>query len=375
MAKRMVFMLAVVVLLVTTLGFVKYRQIETAIHAAAGFQPPPEAVTTIVAQRQQWPSAINVIGSVEAVQGVTVSADLPGTVAKINFESGKAVKAGEVLIELDTRQERAQLAALEAQRDLAHLNYGRSQELAKQGVISRMDYDRSTAEQQQTEANVAEVRATIDRKTIRAPFSGILGIRKVNLGEYLAAGAPIVPLQSLSPIYVNFGVPQQEAAQVQVGRTIRVSKEETAGQAFSGRVTALDSVVDETTRNVQVQATLTNPNGKLRPGMFVQVDLSVGSNQPVITLPASAISYAPYGDSVFVVSDLKDPKGNAYRGVRQQFVKLGGARGDQVAIISGVKPGEEVVSSGVFKLRNGAAVQVNNKIQPSNNPAPKPEDS
>jgi membrane fusion protein, multidrug efflux system len=375
MAKRMVFMLAVVVLLVTTLGFVKYRQIETAIHAAAGFQPPPEAVTTIVAQRQQWPSAINVIGSVEAVQGVTVSADLPGTVAKINFESGKAVKAGEVLIELDTRQERAQLAALEAQRDLAHLNYGRSQELAKQGVISRMDYDRSTAEQQQTEANVAEVRATIDRKTIRAPFSGILGIRKVNLGEYLAAGAPIVPLQSLSPIYVNFGVPQQEAAQVQVGRTIRVSKEEMAGQAFSGRVTALDSVVDETTRNVQVQATLTNPNGKLRPGMFVQVDLSVGSNQPVITLPASAISYAPYGDSVFVVSDLKDPKGNAYRGVRQQFVKLGGARGDQVAIISGVKPGEEVVSSGVFKLRNGAAVQVNNKIQPSNNPAPKPEDS
>jgi membrane fusion protein, multidrug efflux system len=238
-----------------------------------------------------------------------------------------------------------------------------------------MDYDRSTAEQQQTEANVAEVRATIDRKTIRAPFSGILGIRKVNLGEYLAAGAPIVPLQSLSPIYVNFGVPQQEAAQVQVGRTIRVSKEEMAGQAFSGRVTALDSVVDETTRNVQVQATLTNPNGKLRPGMFVQVDLSVGSNQPVITLPASAISYAPYGDSVFVVSDLKDPKGNAYRGVRQQFVKLGGARGDQVAIISGVKPGEEVVSSGVFKLRNGAAVQVNNKIQPSNNPAPKPEDS
>jgi membrane fusion protein (multidrug efflux system) len=375
MAKRMVFMLGVVVLVLSTLGFVKYRQIESAISKASSFQPPPEAVTTIVAKREQWPSAINIIGSVQAVQGVMVSADLPGTIAKIDFDSGKAVKAGDVLVELDTRQERAQLAALEAQRDLAHLNYGRNEELAKQGVISRVDYDRSNAEQRQTDANVAEVKATIERKTIRAPFSGILGIRKVNLGEYLAAGAPIVPLQSLNPIYVNFGVPQQNTDQVRIGRTIKVAKEDMAGQTFAGRVTAVDSVVDETTRNVQVQATLANPGGKLQPGMFVQVDLNLGSSQPMVTLPASAISYAPYGDSVFVVTDLKDPKGNSYRGVRQQFVKVGGSRGDQVAIISGVNPGDEIVSSGVFKLRNGAAVQVNNKVQPSNNPAPKPEDS
>jgi membrane fusion protein, multidrug efflux system len=375
MAKRMVFMLAVVVLLLTTLGFFKYRQIETAVHASAGFQPPPEAVTTIVAKREQWPSAMNVIGSVEAVQGVTVAADLPGTVAKINFDSGKAVHQGDVLVELDTRQERAQLASLQAQSDLAKLNYDRAQQLSKQGVISRSDYDKSSADQRQTEANVAEIRATIERKTIRAPFSGILGIRKVNLGEYLAAGAPIVPLQSLNPIYVNFGVPQQDAGQVQVGRRVGVSREELAGREFSGRITALDSVIDETTRNIQVQATLPNPSGKLRPGMFVQVDLSLGASQPAITLPASAISYAPYGDSVFIVTDLKDPKGNTYRGVRQQFVKVGASRGDQVAILSGLNPGEEVVSSGVFKLRNGAAVHVNNKIQPSNNPAPKPEDS
>ena len=368
-------MLAVVVLLLTTLGFFKYRQIETAVHAAAGFQPPPEAVTTIIAQRDEWPSAMNVIGSAEAVQGVTVAADLPGTVAKINFDSGKAVHEGDVLVELDTRQERAQLAALEAQRDLARINYGRNKELAKQGVISRQDYDKASADQRQTEANVAEIRATIERKTIRAPFSGILGIRKVNLGEYLAAGAAIVPLQSLNPIYVNFGVPQQVAGQVQVGRGIHVSREEMAGQVFSGRITALDSVIDETTRNIQVQATLPNPGSKLRPGMFVQVDLALGACQPAITLPASAISYAPYGDSVFVVTELKGPKGNSYRGVRQQFVKVGASRGDQVAVTSGVNPGEEVVSSGVFKLRNGAAVQVNNKVQPSNNPAPKPEDS
>lgn len=375
MAKRMLFMLAVVVLLLTTLGFVKYRQIETAIHKAAGFQPPPEAVTTVVATREQWSSAMNVIGSLEAVQGVTVSADLPGTVAKINFESGKAVHEGDVLVELDTRQERAQLAALEAQRDLAHLNYDRSLQLAKEGVISRMDYDRSSADQRQTEANVAEIRATIQRKTIRAPFSGILGIRKINLGEYLAAGAPIVSLQSLNPIYVDFGVPQQEVGRLQIGRSLRVTREELPGQGFSGRVTAVDSVINETTRNVQVQATLPNPGGKLRPGMFVQVDLALGASQPMITLPASAISYAPYGDSVFIITDLKDPKGNPYRGVRQQFVKTGGSRGDQVAITSGVNPGEEVVTSGVFKLRNGAAVQINNKVKPSDNPAPKPEDS
>jgi membrane fusion protein (multidrug efflux system) len=285
------------------------------------------------------------------------------------------VRQGDVLVELDTSQERAQLHALEAQRDLARLNYSRMDELAKEGVISRMDYDRATAEQKQRVANVAEVRAAIERKTIRAPFSGILGIRKVNLGQYLSAGGPVVPLQSLNPIYVNFGIPQQDAAQVKIGRKLRIEAQEMAGQVFTGRVTAIDSVVDETTRNVQVQATLSNPGGKLRPGMFVQVDLAVGGSRSVITLPASAISYAPYGDSVFVLTDMKGPNGETYRGVRQQFVKVEGSRGDQVAVVSGINPGDEVVSSGVFKLRNGSAVQVNNKVKPGNNPAPKPEDS
>lgn len=374
MAKRMTLMLGVIVVLLTTLGFIKFRQIQSAVHAAA-FQPPPEAVTTIVAEREQWPATMTIIGTMEAVQGVTVSADLPGTVARINFDSGKWVKAGDVLVELDTRQERAQLASLEAQRDLAQLNFGRMQQLAREGVISRMDYDRSTAEQRQTEANVAEIRATIERKTIRAPFSGILGIRKVNLGQYLAGGGPVVTLQSLNPIYVNVGVPQQAGGQVRVGRSLRVTTDELAGQVFSGRVTAIDSVVDPATRNIQVQATLSNPEGKLRPGMFVQVDLALGASHPVITLPASAISYAPYGDSVFIVTELKDPKGQSYRGVRQQFVKIEGSRGDQVGIASGVNPGDEVVTSGAFKLRNGAAVEVNNKVKPANNPAPKPEDS
>ncbi len=374
MAKRLILVLGVMALLIMALGFAKFRQIESAVHAG-GFQPPPEAVTSIVTQREQWPASMTAIGTIEAVHGVMVSADLPGTVARINFDSGKAVREGEILVELDTRQERAQLASLEAQRDLAKVNFGRMQELVNAGVISRMDYDQATAQQKATEANVAEIRATIERKTIRAPFSGILGIRKVNLGQYLPAGSPVVSNQSLNPIYVNVGVPQQAAAAVHVGRKLRVTTEDVAGKVFAGSVTAIDSEVDPTTRNIQVQATLSNPEGKLRPGMFVQVEMPLGASRAVIALPASAINYAPYGDSVFVITDLKDPKGKTYRGVRQQFVKVEGARGDQVAVISGLNPGEEVVTSGVFKLRNGAAVQVNNKVQPGNSPAPKPEDS
>ncbi len=375
MARRMVLTLGVLFALIGALGFVKFRQIQTAMAGASSFKMPPEAVTSIVARQENWPTTMSVIGTVEAVHGVTVSADLPGTVDKIKFDSGQAVHVGDVLVELDTRQERAQLSALEAQRDLAKVNYARMQQLVNEGVISRMEYDQATAQQRQTEANVAEIHATIERKTIRAPFSGILGIRKVNLGQYLAAGNPIVALQSLNPIYVDFGIPQQTAGQVRAGRTLRITSDELAGQAFSGRVTASDSVVDEGTRNVQIQATLSNPEGKLRPGMFVQVDVRVGASRSIVTLPASAISYAPYGDSVFIITDLKDPKGQPYRGVRQQFVKVDGSRGDQVAIVSGVKPGDEVVTSGVFKLRNGAAVQVNNKVQPDNNAAPKPQDS
>lgn len=375
MAKRMILMLVLAVAMVAGLGFVKFRQIQTAVAQGASFQPPPEAVTTVVAKPEKWPATLAVIGTAVAVQGVTVSADLPGTVDRIAFESGKAVRVGDVLVELDTRQERAQLAAMEAQRDLAQINFGRMQQLVKQGVLAQSEYDNATAQQKATAAQVGEIRATIARKTIRAPFSGILGLRQVNLGQYLSAGEAIVSLQSLNPIYVNFGVPQQSAAQVRVGHTLQVSSNDVGGIKFSGRVTALDSIVNESTRNIQIQATLSNPAGKLRPGMFVQVEIATGTDRPVIALPASAINYAPYGDSVYVVAELKDPKGKSYRGVRQQFVKLEGSRGDQVAVVSGVNPGDEVVSSGVFKLRNGAAVQVNNKVQPENNPAPKPEDS
>jgi len=316
MAKRMILVVALLAILVAGLGFVKYRQVETAIAQGSSFQPPPEAVTTVVAKQEKWPATLNVIGTMVAVQGVTISADLPGTVDHITFESGKWVKEGEVLVELDTRQEKAQLANVEAQRDLAHINFDRMDQLVKQGVLAKTEFDNATAQQKATDAQVGEIRATIARKTIRAPFSGILGLRQANLGQYLAAGQPIVPLQSLDPIYVNFGVPQQVVAKASVGRTLRVTSDELGGKQFTGKITAIDSVVDESTRNVQVQATLSNPGGKLHPGMFVQVAVVTGTDRAVISLPATAINYAPYGDSVYIVSDLKDPKGNTYRGVR-----------------------------------------------------------
>ena len=374
MAKRMIYTLVVVALVLGALGFFKTRQIKTAI-AAGGFTPPPESVSTAIAKKQTWPGTIQAIGTAVAVQGVTVSADLPGTVDKIHFESGKWIEKGDVLVEMDTRQERAQLAAAEAQKDLSHVNFKRMKELVDEGVVSRQEYDQALAQQRQGDAGTDQIRATIARKTIRAPFSGILGIRQVNLGQYLAAGDPIVPLQSVDPIYVNFNVPQESAGQVQVGSAIQISANDLAGVSFSGKVTAVNSVVDPSTRNVEIQATVPNPKNRLRPGMYVEVQASTGRDREVIEIPATAINYAPYGDSVYVVTDLKDPNGKTYKGVRQQFVKVERSRGDQVAVISGLKDGEEVVSGGVFKLRPNAAVQVNNSIQPPNNPAPKPEDN
>ena len=374
MTKRMISMLAGLIVVIAALGTVKFHQIQVAIAQASSFQPPPEAVTTVVAQREAWPDTLEAIGSVAAVQGVTVAADLPGLVDHIAIDSGRMVRAGEVLVELDTRQEKAQMAAALAQRDLSRLNLERARGLAGEGVVSQADYDRASAEQKQAEARVGEIRATIERKTIRAPFAGMLGIRQVNLGQYLAGGDPVVPLQSLDPIFVNFTVPQQEVGRLRVGGEVRVTAEG-AKTPFTGRITAVNSVVDEATRNVQVQATFANTQGGLRPGMFVETRVSMGGNREVVTLPASAINYAPYGDSVFVVEQVQGPKGEKYRGARQQVVKLGGALGDQVAVLSGVDAGVEVVSSGVFKLRNGAALRVENAVQPANDPAPKPEDN
>ena len=375
MRKQMIQTVTLLLVVVGGLGAAKFLQIQAAMAQGAAWQPPPEAVSTTVAHVEEWPSSLGAIGSVAAVHGVTVSADLPGIVERIEFESGRRVQAGDVLVRLDISQEREQLASAEAHRDLARLDLDRSRQLLAKQVISQSEFDRAEAESKQADAAVREIQARIQRKTIRAPFSGVLGLRQVDLGQYLNGGDAVVPLQSMDPVYINFALPQQDMAALRIGATVHVSAESIDVGRAGGVITAMNSIVDEATRNVQVQATFRNPSGRLRPGMFVRVEASLGDDATVIGLPASAVNYAPYGNSVFVVTDMKGANGKPYRGVEQRFVQLGPRRGDQVSVVSGLKPGEEVVTSGGFKLRTGAAVLIDNKLAPSNNPSPKPEDS
>lgn len=374
MTKRMILMLTIVVTILAVIGGVKYFQVKSAIAQQMSFAPQPESVTTVIAEPQEWESTLDAIGTVAAVNGVTVSADLPGVVEQIAFESGSRVSRGDLLVRLDASQEEAQLAAAEAGRELARLDLERKRELRSRDTIPQAMFDQVAAEYAQATARAGEIRAAISRKTLRAPFAGVLGIRQVNVGQYLAPGTPIVSLQALEPVFVEFTVPQQEGGRLQPGMRVVVESNAIDG-IETGEIQAIDSIIDEATRNVRVQAIFSNASRKLRPGMFVEVQLQQGISTRSIPLPASAISYAPFGDSVFIVEDVEGPDGTSYLGVRQQFVKLGATRGDQVAVVSGVNAGEQVVTSGAFKLRPGAAVAVNNAVQPANDPAPQPEDN
>jgi membrane fusion protein (multidrug efflux system) len=371
-------MLLVVGLFIAAVGAVKFFQIRAAIAQGSAYKPPPETVTSVKAEEEVWAGGMTAIGSVTAVHGVTLSADLAGVVQSIQFQSGAHVREGQTLVRLDTRTEQAQLKQADAASELAKLNLERAEKLVERGVIAQSELDRMRAEARSTSANADAIRAMIGRKTIRAPFSGVLGIRQVDIGQRLNEGQPIVELQALDPVYVDFNVPQQEVGRLKVGDPVRVNADSVTGGQATGRITAVNSIVDAATRNVWVQATFANPGLRLRPGMFVDVNVELGTSRSAVTLPATAINYAPYGNSVFVIEDIKDPKNPkapAYKGVTQKFVKLGATRGDQVAVVDGLKPGDEVVSSGVFKLRTGMAVTVDNKIQPSNSANPKPEDS
>jgi membrane fusion protein, multidrug efflux system len=359
------------------LGFVKFSQIQGFIKLAksGAFEPPPTAVTTDVAKPSAWQPTLESVGSITAVQGVTVSTDLAGIVREIAFESGCKVRAGDLLVRLDTTQEEAQLHQAEAQRDWAQVTLKRDKDLVEKHAISQSDYDNAEASYRQSKASVDQYTAVIARKTLRAAFDGVTGIRQVNLGQYLKEGDPVVTLQSFDPIYVNFSLPQQDFSKLVVGQPVALQVDAYGDHSFKGTVTAINSLVDQATRNIQVQATLANADLKLRPGMFAKVSVLMSETQHVIAIPATAIHYAPYGDSIFVVSEMKDPAGKEYKGVKEQFVKLGRSRGDMIAIVSGLKPGEEVVTSGVFRLKSGARVIVNNQIKPEGELAPSPSDS
>lgn len=365
----------VVLVVVAALGGVKYMQIKSAMAAHMGFSMPPESVTTYVVSEQKWPGGLSAVGSLKPVNGLLMRADLAGNVESIGFESGVRVKKGQLLVQQDVSEEEAQLRAAEARQRLAELNLQRLQGLLSKRVSSQSDYDQTASEFLAARAKCEEIKAVIEKKTIRAPFDGVAGIRVVNAGEYLQPGNPIVPLQSMSPIFVNFSIPQQNLADISVGSVVRVTSSGANGRVFEGKITAVDSVVDEATRNFLVQGTLENPDGLLRPGMFVGVEVVLPVEKAVLAIPATSVSYAPYGDSVFVVQDMKDPKsGKPYRGVAQHFVKLGEARGDLVEVLSGIGAGDEVVTSGVFKLRPNAAVEVNNEVRPPESLAPQPKD-
>ncbi len=376
MTKKIVLTLILVVVLVGALAGIKGLQFKTMFAQGANFAPPPETVTTAEVKPDTWQPTLTAVGSVAAVQGVMLSAEMAGSVKNIAFESGATVRAGELLVELDSSVEQAQLRSALASADLARLNLERARDLRGKSMVSQADLDSAEAQAKQANAQIDNIRAVIAKKTIRAPFAGRTGIRQVNLGQFLDNGAAIVTLQSLDPVYVDFALPQQNLSQLGVGMTVRVTTDAFPGQSFTGKLTAINSEVDAVTRNVRLQATLANPAGKLRPGMYVNVAADLPEMERVLMIPATAVLYAPYGDSVFVVEDKKDEKTGAVGKVlNQKFVRLGKTRGDFVVVVSGLDVDQTIVTTGVFKLRNGMSVVVDNKLAPNFQLAPKPANS
>jgi len=369
MLKKFLITLGGFIAVFLALGGVKAAQIKKA--ASSPHTLPPIGVATFESRSETWRPTLNAIGTLAPVQGVTISAEIDGTVVRVAAENGATVKAGDLLVELDTSVERSQVAAAEARAELAKINIDRTRGLFEQKAISRSEFDAATAAYKQAGAEVAALRAVIGKKQVRAPFEGRVGIRVINLGQYVGRGAPLMPLQRLDPVYVNFSLPQRHLPALAIGQRLGLQVDAFAGRRFDATVSAINAEVDAVTRNIFVQATVPNPREELRSGMFARVEVELPGGDQVVVVPATAIAYASYGNSVYVVERMKGPDGAEYLGVRQQFVKLGGTRGDLVGIVDGLKPGQKVVSTGVFKLRNGAEVQINDSVQPSANSAPR----
>ena len=376
MTKKIVFTILGVLVLIGILGGIKGLQINRMIAIGSQSSPPPETVTTAVVQTESWEALITSVGSLEAVQGVMLTAELPGKVTRIAFEPGSKVKAGDLLLQQDISSEQAQLRAAEATVALAKLELERSSKLLSKKAVAQAKYDSDDALYKQALAQIEGIRATIRKKTIRAPFAGSLGIRLVNLGQVINEGEPIVSLQTLDPIFVNFSLPQQQLAQVKPGLKVRLSTDALAGPVIEGEITAISPEVAVATRSIRVQATVANSQERLRPGMFVNVAVVLPAREVVLVIPTTAVLYAPYGDTVFVVHEKQNEKdAQPVNVIRQKIVQLGEKRGDFVAIVSGLDNGETVVSTGVFKLRNEQAVVVDNALAPAFKLTPKPEDS
>ena len=357
-----------------TLAGVKVLQIKTLIAAGAAYAPPPETVATAVATEEKWPDTLTAVGSVSAAQGVIVAPEIAGTVREIAFESGAMVKPGDLLVKLDTSSEEAQLRAAEAQAELARLNTERNRKLRLDKTVSQSELDTSEATFKQAQANADSIRAVIEKKTLRAPFAGRLGIRLVNLGELLAPGKGIVSLQSPSPVFVDFSLPQQDLAQLRTGLTVRAVLDAYPTNAFNGELAAINPDLDTVTRSVRVRAKFENADELLRPGMFVRAEVVLPEGKSVLVIPSTSILSAPFGDSVFVITpEIK--KGATNLIAQQKFIRTGRNRGDFVTIESGLKTGDRVAKAGVFKLRSGVSVQETDAATPKSKKSPKPTDS
>jgi membrane fusion protein, multidrug efflux system len=337
---------------------------------------PPTTVTSAPVQKADWQPILTAVGSINPVQGAMISAELPGTVAEINFQSGTLVKKGDILVKLDASAEQAQLRAAEAEAELAKADFERARDLATRKVISPAELDAASSKYEQRKAVVENIQSVIAKKEIRAPFDGAAGIRTVNPGEMVTVGRALVTLQALDQVFFDFALPQQQLAEVKTDLTVKVTTDVFPEREFEGKLTAVNSAVDPITRNVALQATLDNPDRALRPGMFGRGKVFLPVAQPTLFIPAMAVSYAPYGNSVFIVEKKHDDKtGKESLVLRQQFIRTGETRGDFVAVTEGLKEGESVVSTGVFKLRNGMDVVVDNKLQPKLEMNPKPADA
>jgi membrane fusion protein, multidrug efflux system len=375
MKKKIFFTVLGILLLSGGIGGIKALQIKKMIDQGKAMTFPPEVVTAAEVQKSSWESTLSGVGSLTAVQGVTIAAELPGKIVRIAFEPGSKVQAGDLLIKQDTTTEEAQLRSAEAQIAQAQNNFNRIEQLYSRNAISRADFDNAEAQLKANKAQADAIRTAIAKKTIHAPFSGRLGIRLINLGEILKEGTAIVSLQTLSPIFANFQLPQHQLGQIALGHLVRISSDALPGKALTGRITAINPQVDSVTRNISLQATLENGEEHLRPGMFVNVQVVLPKENEVLAIPTTAVLYAPYSDSVFVITEKNDEQsGQAVKVANQQFVRLGEKRGDYIAVLSGLSERDQVVTTGVFKLRNGQAVVINNTLAPAFNLAPQPED-
>jgi len=369
--KKYILTILAVLLVVGGLAGIKALQIRGMIAQKSKFAMPPTVVTSTKAQHEEWGESITAVGSLTAVQGVEVAAALEGQVVRIDFTAGAKVQAGDLLAAQDITTESAQLREAKSAAVLAKTNLDRHRKLVASGSVSKAEFDNAEASYQEATARADNIQSVIAKKTIRAPFAGRLGIRQINLGQILKVGQPIVSLQAMDPLFVDFSLPQQQLARIRSGLTVEVSGDTLGSQVVTGSITTINPGIDQATRTVKVQATVANPDENLHPGMFVDVAIILPERQPMLVIPATAVLYAPYSDSVFIIEDNKD--GKPGKVIRQQFVRLGEKRGDFMAVLSGLQPDDEIASTGVFKLRNGQAVVIDNSITPEFHLTPKPE--